>query len=563
MATKTASRSRAKTASASARATATRSHRRVPTTINTKRAQKQAWHKRVTGFVAAKPAMFMLGFAAVGLLIANVTHAAVSTPTGAIVNVNGKCIDNTNNSSNNNNAVQLYTCNNSAAQNWNLPGDGTIRINNKCLDTLNHATKQGTKVVIATCGNYNTQKWTYATSGAGKITNKANGQCVDIVNNSSSNGAVIQSYGCWNTNAQLWTMPKANTPTPPTVTLTAPAASATLSGSSVAVSATASDAQGVTGVQFQVDGTPIGAADTTAPYSVNWDTTTVSNATHTLTAVATNNSGLTATSTPVTVTVNNTTTTPPTGGTSPSGQDVPIGDLPGWKQTFVDDFTKDAATGSWGTTDGEKIVYTGDHGGQWTEYPDGWSATYTGGKPGYQPAKVLSVHDGVLDFNLQTVNGYPSGANPSPLTTGTSRYQTYGRYTARIKSDNVANYHAAWLLWPQSDANGGCAESDFPEADLTSTVSAYAHNATNCSQYNVQDGFNTSTKFSDGWHTYTQEWAPGSRKYYVDGNLIGTSTTRVWSGPERWQMQVEPSSNTGNTTGHFLVDWVTAYSYNP
>lgn len=254
---------------------------------------------------------------------------------------------------------------------------------------------------------------------------------------------------------------------------------------------------------------------------------------------------------------------PSNSHTSPSGEDVPIGDLTGWRQIFVDDFTVDAPTGSWATSSGTATVYTGDHGGKWAVYADGWSSTYTNGQPGYQPGQVLSVHDGQLDFYLHDVNGLPSGASPTPKVTGSNPHQTYGRYTARIKADaGLTNYHAAWLLWPQSDADGGCAESDFPEGDLDSTVSGFAHNSTNCSQYNVQDVFNTSTRFDDGWHTYTQEWQPGARKYYVDGSLIGTSTTRVWSGPERWQLQTEPHGNT-HSSGHLMVDWVVAYSYNP
>ncbi len=250
--------------------------------------------------------------------------------------------------------------------------------------------------------------------------------------------------------------------------------------------------------------------------------------------------------------------------TTSSAAAVPIGDLPGWRQTFVDDFTVSAPLGSWGTSNSQKVVYTGDHGGKWVEYPDGWPSTYTNGKPGYQPARVLSVHDGVLDFYLHNVNGLPSGANPSPLVTGTSQYQTYGRYTARIKSDTVPNYHAAWLLWPVLDKNGGCAESDFPETDLgNDTVTAFAHNSTKCSNYSGQDQINSMTHIYDGaWHTYTQEWGPGFRKYYVDGTLLGTSTRRVWSQNERWQLQTEPGGS-GTTSGHLLVDWVAAYAYAP
>ena len=52
----------------------------------------------------------------------------------------------------------------------------------------------------------------------------------------------------------------------------------------VTVSATASDNVGVAGVQFKLDGANLGAEDTTAPYSVTWNTTTATNGSHTLTA---------------------------------------------------------------------------------------------------------------------------------------------------------------------------------------------------------------------------------------------------------------------------------------
>ena len=95
-----------------------------------------------------------------------------------------------------------------------------------------------------------------------------------------------------------------NDVTPPTVAITAPANGATVSGT-VTVSANAADNVGVASVQFRVDGNPIGAPDTTAPYSVAWTTTTVANGSHVLTAVATDLAGNTATSAAITVNVNN------------------------------------------------------------------------------------------------------------------------------------------------------------------------------------------------------------------------------------------------------------------
>ena len=90
--------------------------------------------------------------------------------------------------------------------------------------------------------------------------------------------------------------------TPPTVSIASPAVGASLSGAAI-LSASASDNVAVASVQFQLDGANLGSADTQAPYTLSWDTTTASSGAHTLTAVATDTSGNTATSAAVAVTV--------------------------------------------------------------------------------------------------------------------------------------------------------------------------------------------------------------------------------------------------------------------
>jgi len=92
--------------------------------------------------------------------------------------------------------------------------------------------------------------------------------------------------------------------TPPTVGITSPTKGASVSGT-IAVSAAASDNVGVAGVQFLLDSVALGPEDTTAPYSVSWNTTTVSNGSHTLSATARDAAGNKTTSAPVTVTVSN------------------------------------------------------------------------------------------------------------------------------------------------------------------------------------------------------------------------------------------------------------------
>jgi chitodextrinase/uncharacterized protein (DUF427 family) len=105
------------------------------------------------------------------------------------------------------------------------------------------------------------------------------------------------------------TTPAAPDTTPPAVNITSPSNGQTVS-TTVNVTANASDNVGVAGVQFVLDnGTNLGAEDTSASYSVSWDTTTASNGSHTLTAVARDAAGNRTTSAPVTVTVSNTTPT--------------------------------------------------------------------------------------------------------------------------------------------------------------------------------------------------------------------------------------------------------------
>ena len=94
---------------------------------------------------------------------------------------------------------------------------------------------------------------------------------------------------------------------PPTVDITAPVANSTVS-QNVIVSASSTDNIGVVGVQFLVDGTNLGAEDTTSPYSVSWNTTSASNGPHTVAARARDAAGNTQTSS-IGVTVSNTQTT--------------------------------------------------------------------------------------------------------------------------------------------------------------------------------------------------------------------------------------------------------------
>lgn len=97
---------------------------------------------------------------------------------------------------------------------------------------------------------------------------------------------------------------------PPAVSINAPATGTTVSGLTE-ITASASDNAGVVSVQFKMDGSNIGPAVTTPPYTINWNTSTVGNGLHALTAEARDAAGNGAVSAPVSLTVSN--TAPPSG----------------------------------------------------------------------------------------------------------------------------------------------------------------------------------------------------------------------------------------------------------
>lgn len=94
--------------------------------------------------------------------------------------------------------------------------------------------------------------------------------------------------------------------TSPSTTVTAPTSGATVSGTSVTLSTTASDNIGVTRVEFYVGSSKVGE-DTSSPYSIVWDSTTVTNGSYQISAKAFDAAGNFGTSPNVPIAVNNTT----------------------------------------------------------------------------------------------------------------------------------------------------------------------------------------------------------------------------------------------------------------
>ena len=125
--------------------------------------------------------------------------------------------------------------------------------------------------------------------------------------NGDKDGAVRPGSGAWDLGAYEY---RYTDTTDPAVSLSAPANNATVSGASVTVSANASANAGIAGVQFKLDGADLGVEDTTAPYVVTWNTKTVANGSHTLSAVARDTAGNQARAPAVSLVVSNVNTAP-------------------------------------------------------------------------------------------------------------------------------------------------------------------------------------------------------------------------------------------------------------
>lgn len=108
--------------------------------------------------------------------------------------------------------------------------------------------------------------------------------------------AAIAIAGCSND------APAARTDTTaPAVTITSPGAGA-VSGT-VIIGVTASDASGIAGVQWKINGALLPTVDASAPFEYTWDTALNGPGTYVWTAVARDKAGLGAESAPVTYTV--------------------------------------------------------------------------------------------------------------------------------------------------------------------------------------------------------------------------------------------------------------------
>ena len=114
------------------------------------------------------------------------------------------CLDDRSSDTANYNPIQIYTCNNTPAQQWTVAGN-TLQVLGKCLDVDAAGTTDGTLVDLYDCNNTPAQVWQPQANGS--LLNPNSGKCLDDPNSSTTPGTQVQIYDCNNTPAQHWNLP--------------------------------------------------------------------------------------------------------------------------------------------------------------------------------------------------------------------------------------------------------------------------------------------------------------------------------------------------------------------
>jgi lysophospholipase L1-like esterase len=154
------------------------------------------YHPNITGMTGAAT-LVEQALAAGGVTASGVVRSAVDS----------YCLDVRSSNTADGTPVQLWGCDNTAAQSWTVvPGvGGSLRALGKCLDVSQSGTANGSKVQLWACNGTGAQRWLPGTGGA--LVNPESGRCLDDPNASTTQGTQLQIYDCNSSNAQQWTVP--------------------------------------------------------------------------------------------------------------------------------------------------------------------------------------------------------------------------------------------------------------------------------------------------------------------------------------------------------------------
>lgn len=251
-----------------------------------------------------------------------------------------------------------------------------------------------------------------------------------------------------------------------------------------------------------------------------------------------------------------------------SGECLPVHDLPGWKQVFIDDFSNNVPLGGFSGCDLQRRLCSDLPAvvrAKWFAYPDG--SKDSAGTGTYMPSRVMSIKNGLMNLYLHSENGSRLVSAPVPIIPGAVGSEgglLYGRYAIRFRADRLVGYKTSFMLWPDSDVWPGDGEIDFPEADLAgtrwSTMFGFVHHQGAASGTD-QDWHGTGVRYGD-WHTAVIEWLPTRVSFLLDGRKIGTSTSRLPNTPMHWVLQTPTTDSilaSLSTAGNVQIDWVAVW----
>ncbi|HVG71990.1 MAG TPA: S8 family serine peptidase [Vicinamibacterales bacterium] len=334
------------------------------------------------------------------------------------------------------------------------------------------------------------------------------------------------------TELEAWGTDAAPGNTPPAVTLTAPVNGATFTApASITLTASASDADGaITSVTFYANGSPIGS-DAAGPYTLDW--TSVPAGSYSLTAVAVDDDGATATSNPVSVTVN-----PAGGGGLVNVAASAAGATASASSTHSSGYAPGAAN------NGDRRGTNWGAGGGWNDatsavYPDWLQIDFSGSKS-ISALDVFSVQDaysspseptqamtftlyGLRDFEAQYWNGAAWQTIPGTVVTGNNLVWRHFAFTpittSRIRilvSNALAGFSRITEIeaWADSGASGNMppsvaltspADGSTFVAPVSLTVAASASDADGTVS-SVTFYANGSPLGSDAVGPYTIDW---------------------------------------------------------
>jgi beta-glucanase (GH16 family) len=224
---------------------------------------------------------------------------------------------------------------------------------------------------------------------------------------------------------------------------------------------------------------------------------------------------------------------------------MPVGNVPGWRQVFTDDFNGRKLNGS------KWRLYWGSPGGD----PAGW----------YDPRHV-TVSNGML-----VISGYRDRRDHNRWATGgvsssVGLVQTYGKYLVRFRLDPGIGIGHALLLMPANSS--WPPELDFSEDNGSgrSNTLATLHFGKHDTHWSALLGVNLTK-----WHTLGVQWTPGKLQFTIDGRVWETMQggevpslpmvldmqTQAWPCSGTWGRC--PNASTPRVV-RMYVDWVVAYA---